>query len=77
MQGDHKEVRRLKHPCHGLSFVRFFTSQPEPRQQSVSRIISCRRTLVQIDAEASVDGQPCCSGKLSFMLIDNDKLNKE
>lgn len=42
-----------------------------------ARIISCRRTLVQIDAEASVDGQPCCSGKLSFMLIDNDKLNKE
>lgn len=42
-----------------------------------ARIISCRRTLVQIDAEASVDGQPCCNGKLSFMLIDNDKLNKE
>ena len=60
----------------GIDGVRFKQAvRPGDTIEVVARIVSRRQALVQIEAEATVDGHRCASGKLSFMLIDNEKLN--
>lgn len=60
----------------GIDGVRFKQAvRPGDTIEICARILSQRQMLVQIEAEATVAGKRCASGKLSFMLIDNDKLN--
>ena len=40
-----------------------------------ARIESSRGMLLVVNAEASVNGQICAKGKLTFIMIDNDKLH--
>lgn len=39
-----------------------------------SRLLGMRGPVVFIEAKATVDGKLCCQGKLTFMLVPNDKL---
>lgn len=41
-----------------------------------SRMTGRKGPLVSIEAKASVNGKLCCSGKLKFILVDNDKLRR-
>ena len=42
-----------------------------------SKEVTQRGPLVVVDAQATVNGKLCCKGRLTFMLVPNDKLNKE
>lgn len=74
-----KDLLQGRTPLYaGIDGVRFKNAvRPGDTIEVVARIVSCRKTLVQIDAEATVDGKRCCGGRLSFMLVDNEQLNKE
>lgn len=60
----------------GLDSVRFKKSViPGDTVNVKARIESSRGMLLVVNAEASVNGQICAKGKLTFIMIDNDKLH--
>ncbi|MBO4268789.1 MAG: 3-hydroxyacyl-[acyl-carrier-protein] dehydratase FabZ [Bacteroidaceae bacterium] len=55
----------------GMDKVRFKKSvRPGDTVRVHSRILNCRGPFLSVDAYAEVDGEQCCSGQLSFMLVD-------
>ncbi|MBQ9548640.1 MAG: 3-hydroxyacyl-[Bacteroidales bacterium] len=61
----------------GLDGVRFRSSvYPGDTVCVEARLRGRRGPAVFVEASASVDGRLCCSGKLNFMLVPNDKLNQ-
>ena len=55
----------------GMDKVRFRKSvRPGETVHVHSRILNCRGAFLSVDAYAEVNGELCCSGQLSFMLVD-------
>ncbi len=58
----------------GMDKVRFKKSvHPGDTVRVHSRILNCRGAFLSVDAYAEVGGEQCCSGQLSFMLVDKQK----
>ncbi len=58
----------------GMDKVRFKKSvYPGDTVRVHSRILNCRGAFLSVDAYAEVGGEQCCSGQLSFMLVDKQK----
>jgi 3-hydroxyacyl-[acyl-carrier-protein] dehydratase len=58
----------------GLDKVRFRrTVRPGDTVKVYSKIVSSRGAFVSVDAYAEVNGEQCCNGLLSFMLVDKDQ----
>lgn len=72
------EFLKGKTPMYaGLDQVKFKTAVHPGDTVKVRSTITSRRGLVFfIDAVATVDDKVCCQGKLSFILVPNEKLNK-
>lgn len=55
----------------GMDKVRFKKSvRPGDKVRVHSKILNCRGMFLSVDAYAEVDGEQCCCGQLSFMLVD-------
>ena len=55
----------------GMDRVRFRKSvRPGDTVRVHSRILNSRGAFLSVDAYAEVDGEQCCCGQLSFMLVD-------
>ena len=62
----------------GLDKVRFRSSVfPGDTVCVESKEVTQRGPLVVVDAQATVNGKLCCKGRLTFMLVPNEKLNKQ
>ncbi len=61
----------------GIDGVRFKNSVfPGDTVCVTSKIVSHMGPIVVVDSEAKVDDKLCCKGRLTFMLVPNEKLQK-
>ncbi|MDR3046743.1 MAG: 3-hydroxyacyl-ACP dehydratase FabZ [Bacteroidales bacterium] len=62
----------------GIDKIRFKKQvKPGDTVNVYAHIIAKKGLLFNVHADAKVDGQLCTTGELTFMLIDNDKLQIE